>query len=259
MTQSKRGLRIDIISYAIICYKLQFHGPATARPLMMAGRHTPGGTCGPPRLISATLRDEATRQSLIQSGALIERAGLAVATCLETPKDGNCLIHSVELSLSGWIPNPAGLPTPRGFREQMIPMMDTFRGAWERETKRILADEGLMDLDDHQMMSQHLSEEWGRTVALLTDGSSSLEPIHIFALSHIVQRPLICYASSEVRRRACEWNSNELVTPDNTYRSSTRLAMFLAARISAGSTFRPTRIRHVSGTPSSLAGMPATL
>ena len=68
-----------------------------------------------------------------------------------------------------------------------------------KEAEQIQASEMNYSLDDHQW-----KQDWINTVSLAGTAGTSLEQTHVFALAHILRRPIIVYAVKYVKSRKGE-------------------------------------------------------
>lgn len=68
-----------------------------------------------------------------------------------------------------------------------------------KEAEQIKASEMNYSLDDHQW-----KQDWINTVSLAGTAGTSLEQTHVFALAHLLRRPIIVYAVKYVKSRKGE-------------------------------------------------------
>lgn len=69
----------------------------------------------------------------------------------------------------------------------------SFYGRWKESEQRLSQSQGFV-LDEDQ-----LKQDWAVVLALADQTGRSLEQIHIFALAHILRRPIIVYGVRVVK------------------------------------------------------------
>lgn len=143
------------------------------------------------RFILSDLVDNGVNKSLLESNLICWNEELTKLLPLRTTGDGNCLLHAASIAIWGIHDRDLSLRNAlhKTFLEHSLP----FYNVWKSEQQKILNldEETLQDIWSELINSSRIKP------SKVNDGRASyeyLERIHIFALCHILRRPIIIYS-----------------------------------------------------------------